>query len=135
MEVEEAVDDVTAELLLPGGVELVGLEDGVGDRDVEFAVEVFRVGAVVEGDDIGGTLVLEELPVHLGHLGGSDEVDADLGGAAHGGQGGLGPAAEFRGEHAVVPLAVHDRDEVGRRHGWQVAIGVQPGGWVPRWRS
>ncbi len=78
------MDDIAQDLLGPGGPELVGLGDGVGDTDEALAVEAFRRGAVVEGDDIGGTLVPEEPPVHTGHLRRRNPVEPQFGLETHG---------------------------------------------------
>ena len=95
-QVQETVHDITSEFLLPTGLELGGLGDGIGDGDEEFAVEPVRGGAVVEGDDIGGALVTKKIPVQAAHFVGADEVDSDFGVAVKLGECSANPLPQGR---------------------------------------
>src|SRR5205823_4435944 len=98
-QVESAVDEVANEFGLPGGAKLASLSEGRIDTNKNFTVQPsgsgFSLGiaaggqfagrrtrptpaaggerggwpAVIEGEDIGAAVVVEELPVHTAHFG------------------------------------------------------------------
>jgi len=101
-QVERAVDEVANEFGLPGGAKLACLSDGRIDTNENFTVQPsgsgFRPGApaggrlagrrarpgpvvegdglpaVIEGEYVGGAVVVEELPVQTAHFRRSHEV-------------------------------------------------------------
>lgn len=78
-EVEEAVDRVTEEFVGPAGAEAASLAEGHIGAEEQFAMELEVIAgiAVIEGDDIGGALVLEEGRVEADDFGLWDEVESE----------------------------------------------------------
>jgi hypothetical protein len=79
-EVEDAVQRVAGDFAGPGGAELARLEQGNGDADEDFAVQV-RGGlrlAVVERKDVGGAGLAEVVEMQSVHFGDADQVDPEL---------------------------------------------------------
>jgi len=76
-QMQDTVDEVTDQLGLPGGAKLSSLLHGVIEANEDFSVKSI-LPAVVEGDDVSGTGMTEELLVDPGHLWRSDEMDGEL---------------------------------------------------------
>jgi hypothetical protein len=76
---EHAMDEVAGEFGGPGEAEAAGLDDGLGRAEEDFAVEV-QGGiefTVIEGDDVGGAVMVEPAAVESDHLGEGEEVQAE----------------------------------------------------------
>jgi hypothetical protein len=74
--VEDGVHTVAEDFFRVGGTKLAGLDHGYGRAYVAFAGEFHRRGviSVVEGNDVGAALMLEEVLVDMGHPVFPDEV-------------------------------------------------------------
>ena len=72
------MDHISAKFFSPGGIPFSGLSHGVCHADKTFAMEVFRLGAVVKGNDVRAAFVSKESPIDPGHLGRADEMKPDF---------------------------------------------------------
>jgi len=78
------VNDIADHLIGPRRPEGLRLSHGIGYRNETLAVQALGRGTVVEGDDIGGTLVLEKSPVHSGHFSRGNKMKSQLRFQTHG---------------------------------------------------
>ena len=70
-----AFDDVTKQFLLPRRAKLPRLLHRIRNGNVNFAGQRARTRLrEVKSDDVGGTFMLKELPIHLGHFLFTDQV-------------------------------------------------------------
>lgn len=75
---EQAMDDVSSQLGLPRGVKGLGMRDRIGDGDEQFPDKTALAGSLVEGDDVGGALMLEKPLVDARHFADADQVDGNV---------------------------------------------------------
>jgi len=109
-QVEQTMDDISAEFFRPGCPPFCGLFQGVGDTDETLAMQVRLRGAVVEGDDVRAAFVAEVIPIEPRHFLGADEVDADLSAAAQLFEGGAGQGLDGGARKGLEALSVADLD-------------------------
>ena len=135
-EVEKPVDDVSHQLSRPGDLVMGGLAHGLFYRDEELSVRGEGLGSpqtgmrfllggwgrrfrsleepVVEGDDIGGTRVVEIVLIELAHLEITNQVNSEAEGrklAVLGGETFNGsPKGWQRNRAHALPVANDDLD-------------------------
>jgi hypothetical protein len=79
LKMEHSVNEVPGEFEGPGHAKAAGLDLCLGGAEEDFTIEgeggVRR--AVIEGDDVGGTLLIQPAPIEGDHPGEREQVEAE----------------------------------------------------------